>query len=57
MDYKTLKNKVRELKEHDGDEVVLEKDVAIQIMEEVLTLRRRNTAKCRQGLAVPKTSK
>lgn len=51
MDYKSLKKKVQAFRECDETEITVEKDFVIDILEEVLATRRRNTAKCRQNLA------
>ena len=51
MLYKELKSLQAELKNTEAEEVTLEKTVVIEIIDEVLLIRRRNTAKIRQNLA------
>lgn len=38
-------------KEIDEEEIVVEKSFMVDIIEEVLATRRKNTARCRQNLA------
>ena len=51
MLYKELKSLQAELKNTEAEEVTLEKTVIIEIIDEVLLMRRRNTARIRQNLA------
>ena len=48
MDYKTLKKLLEALQSNDDEKVSIEKEVVISFIEEILLLRRRNTAKVRQ---------
>ena len=48
MDYKTLKKLLEALQSNDNEKVSIEKEVVISFIEEILLLRRRNTAKVRQ---------
>ena len=51
MLYKELKSLQAELKNTEAEEVTLEKTVVIEIIDEVLLMRRRNTARIRQNLS------
>ena len=51
MDYKTLKKLLEMLQSYDEQSITIEKEVMLNIVEEVLIMRRRTAAKIRQDLA------
>ena len=51
MDYKTLKKLLEMLQSCDEQCITIEKEVMLNIVEEVLIMRRRTAAKIRQDLA------